>query len=104
MSFAVAQRTHEIGLRMALGAGQDRVLAQVMREGMSLALVGLALGLCGAISVGRLMKGMWYQVGAIDPAAFSAVSVVLLASALVACYVPARRATQVEPMQALREE
>jgi putative ABC transport system permease protein len=104
MSFAVAQRTHEIGLRMALGAGQDRVLAQVMREGMSLALVGLALGLCGAISVGRAMRGMWYQVGTVDATAFSAVSVVLLMSALMACYVPARRATRVEPMQALREE
>jgi putative ABC transport system permease protein len=104
MSFAVAQRTHEIGLRMALGAGQDRVVAQVMREGMSLALVGLALGLGGAISVGRVMRGMWYQVGAIDATAFSAVTMVLLATALLACFVPARRATQVDPMQALREE
>ena len=104
MSFAVAQRTHEIGLRMALGAGQDRVLAQIMREGMALALVGLALGLGGAMSVGRVMRGMWYQVGTIDVPAFSAVSLVLLASALLACYVPARRATQVDPMKALREE
>src|SRR5215469_1992 len=104
MSFAVAQRTHEIGLRMALGAGQDRVLAQVMREGMALALVGLALGLGGAMSVGRAMRGMWYQVGAVDATAFSAVSMVLLASALLACYVPARRATRVDPMNALREE
>jgi putative ABC transport system permease protein len=104
MSFAVAQRTHEIGLRMALGAGQDRVLAQIMREGMALALLGLALGLGGAMSVGRAMRGMWYQVGAVDATAFSAVSMVLLASALLACYVPARRATRVDPMNALREE
>lgn len=104
MSFAVAQRTHEIGLRMALGAGQDRVLAQIMGEGMALALGGLALGLGGAISVGRAMRGMWYQVGTIDATAFSAVSLVLLASALLACYVPARRATHVDPMKALREE
>jgi putative ABC transport system permease protein len=104
MSFAVAQRTHEIGLRMALGAGQDRVLTQVMREGMSLALVGLVLGLCGAMSVGRVMRGMWYQVGTVDATAFSVVSMVLLASALLACYVPARRAAKVDPMVALRYE
>jgi len=104
MSFAVAQRTHEIGLRMALGAGQDRLLALVMREGMSLALVGLALGLCGAISIGRLMRGMWYEVGTIDATAFSAVSIVLLAAALLACYIPARRAAKVDPMVALRYE
>jgi putative ABC transport system permease protein len=104
MSFAVAQRSHEIGLRMALGAGQDRVLAQVMREGMSLAFVGLALGLCGAVAVGRLMRGMWYQVATIDATAFSAVSIILLASALLASYIPARRAAKVDPMVALRYE
>jgi putative ABC transport system permease protein len=104
MSFAVAQRTHEIGLRMALGAGQDGVLSLVMREGMSLALAGLALGLCGAISVGRVMRGMWYQVGTIDATAFSGVSLVLLASALLACYIPARRAAKVDPLVALRYE
>ena len=104
MSFAVAQRTHEIGLRMALGAGQHRVLAQIIREGMSLALLGLAIGLAGATSVGRLMRGMWYRVGTFDTTAFSSVAVILFAAALLACYVPARRATQVDPMQALREE
>lgn len=104
MSFAVAQRAHEIGLRMALGAGQGRVLAQVVREGMSLALGGLALGLCGAMSVGRAMRGMWYQVGSIDGTALGTVSLVLLASALLACYVPARRAAKLDPMVALRYE
>jgi len=104
MSFAVAQRTHEIGLRMALGAGQDRVLAQIMREGMSLALVGLAIGLAGAVSIGRVMRGMWYQVGTIDATAFSSVAVILFAAALLACYVPARRAAKVDPMVALRYE
>jgi putative ABC transport system permease protein len=104
MSFAVAQRTHEIGLRMALGAGRDRVLTLVVREGMILAVVGLALGFGGAVLVGRLMRGMWYRVGVIDPTAFSIVSVLLMASAWLACYVPARRATQVDPMQALRDE
>ena len=66
MSFAVAQRTHEIGLRMALGAGQDSVMGLIVREGMILALLGLALGFGGAFLVGRAMRGMWYQVGTID--------------------------------------
>jgi predicted permease len=104
MSFAVAQRTHEIGLRMALGAGQGGVMRLIVREGMILALVGLVLGFGGAVLVGRAMRGMWYQVGTIDASAFSTVSDMLLASALFACYVPARRATHVDPMQALREE
>jgi len=103
MSFAVAQRTHEIGLRMALGAGQDRVMRLIVREGMILALVGFVLGSGGAVLVGRAMRGMWYQVGTVDVSALSAVSALLLASALLACYLPARRATQVDSMQALRE-
>ena len=104
MSFAVAQRTHEIGLRMALGAGQDSVMRLIVREGMILAFVGLTMGFGGAVLVGRAMRGMWYQVGTVDPSAFSAVATMLLASALLACYLPARRAMQVDPMQALREE
>ena len=104
MSFAVAQGTHKIGLRMALGAGQDRLLAQIMHEGMSLASLGLALGFAGSVSVGRLMRGMWYHVGTFDAAAFSTVAMIMVASALLACYVPALRATRVDPMEALREE
>lgn len=104
MSFAVAQRTHEIGLRMALGAGTSRVLSLVLREGMILALFGLALGLAGAFWVGRLMHSLVYDVGTIDFTAFSVVAVLLMASALLACYVPALRATRVDPMQALRQE
>ncbi|HEY6269315.1 MAG TPA: ABC transporter permease [Candidatus Acidoferrum sp.] len=104
MSFAVAQRTHEIGLRMALGAGPQQVLRLVLKEGMLLALVGLVVGLGGTYFVGRLMKTILYQVNAIDPAAISAVAAVLLLSALLACYLPARRATQVDPMVALRDE
>jgi putative ABC transport system permease protein len=104
MSFAVAQRTHEIGLRMALGAGPQQVLRLVLKEGMLLALVGLGVGLGGTYFVGRLMKTVLYQVNAIDPAAISAVTAVLLLSALLACYIPARRATQVDPMVALRDE
>ncbi len=104
MSFAVAQRTHEIGLRMALGAGPRQVLRLVLGEGMLLAFGGLVIGLAGAYFVGRLMKTILYQVNAIDPAAISAVTAVLLLSALLACYIPARRATQVDPMVALRDE
>lgn len=104
MSFAVAQRTHEIGLRMALGAGPSQVLRLVLREGMMLALIGLVVGLGGTYFVGRVMKSILYQVTVIDPAAVSAVTAVLLLSALLACYIPARRATQVDPMVALREE
>ena len=104
MSFAVAQRTHEIGLRIALGAGPNQVLRLVLQEGMVLAFLGLLVGLAGTYFVGRVMKTLLYQVNAIDPAAISAVATVLLLSAFFACYIPARRATQVDPMVALREE
>jgi putative ABC transport system permease protein len=104
MSFAVAQRTHEIGLRMALGAGEGQVLRLILREGMTLGLIGLLIGLAGSYGIGRLMRGMWYGIGSIDPLAFSAVATVLLLSALLASYIPARRATQVDPMAALRDQ
>jgi putative ABC transport system permease protein len=104
MSFVVAQRTHEIGLRMALGADRGRVLGQVLREGMTTALAGTALGSAGAYSVGRAMRGMLYGVGVVDPEMFIAVALTLLAAALVACLVPARRAAAVDPMVALRQE
>jgi len=104
MSFAVAQRTHEIGLRMALGAGPRQVLLLVLQEGMLLALIGLGIGLAGTYFVGRLMETTLYRVSALDPAAITGVTAVLLLSALLACYTPARRATQVDPMVALRDE
>ena len=104
MSFVVAQRTHDIGLRMALGAGRGRVLAEILREGMGTALVGVVVGTAGAYAVGRAMQGMVYGVGTFDLTAFSVVVVTLLGSALLACLVPARRAASVDPMVALRQE
>src|SRR6202790_2605627 len=104
MAFAVAQRTHEIGLRMALGASQDNVLGLILKEGIILAAIGLGLGLVGACFVGRAMRGLLYGVGTIDVAAFSAVAVTLFMAALLACYVPANKAAKVDPMVALRNE
>jgi putative ABC transport system permease protein len=104
MSFAVAQRTHEIGLRMALGAGQGQVLGLILKEGMILGSIGLLIGFAGSYGIGRVMRGMWYGIGAIDPLAFSVVAAVLMLSALLASYIPARRATQVDPMAALRDQ
>ncbi len=104
MAFAVAQRTQEFGVRMALGAGSAQVLKLVLREGLVLAFIGIGLGLGGAYLVGRAMQSTLYGVGAMDLVAFSAVAFVLLAAALLACYFPARRASRVDPMVALRYE
>jgi putative ABC transport system permease protein len=104
MAFAVAQRRHEFGIRMALGAAGGQILRLVLREGASLALFGLCLGLGGAYLVGRAMQSNLYGVSALDVRAFSAVAVVLLAAALLACYFPARRASRLDPMVALRDE
>lgn len=104
MAFSVAQRSHEIALRMALGATRGRVVRLVVREGAILAAVGMVLGLGGAYFVGRAMQSMLFGVRALDATAFSAVGVVLMASALLACYWPARRAASIHPMQVLRME
>ena len=104
MSFSVAQRTHEIGLRMALGARQRQVLGQVLREGMLTALAGTAVGAVGATLVSRALAGAVYGVDAGNPLTFLAVALTLLAAALLACVVPARRAASVDPMVALRRE
>jgi putative ABC transport system permease protein len=104
MSFAVAQRRHEIGLRMALGAGRAQVLGLILKEGMTLGSIGLLIGLAGSYGIGKLMRGMWYGIGTLDPVGFGAVAAVLMLSALLACYIPARRATQVDPMAALRQD
>ncbi|HKW31455.1 MAG TPA: ABC transporter permease [Candidatus Acidoferrum sp.] len=104
MSFSVAQQTQEIGLRMALGATSSQVLIQVLREGMLLALTGLVLGLGGTYFVGRTMQSVLYEVTAIDPLAVGCVAGLLLLAAVLACYMPAQRATRVDPMTALRCE
>jgi putative ABC transport system permease protein len=104
MSFAVAQRTHEIGLRMALGADTANVLKLILREGLLLAAAGVAVGLAGSYFVGQGMSTLVYGVGKIDFTAFSIVAALLMASAVLACYVPAYRATRVDPMHALRDE
>jgi putative ABC transport system permease protein len=104
MAFAVAQRTHEFGIRMALGAAGEQILKLVLREGVLLALAGLGLGLGGAYLVGRAMQANLYGVSALDVGAFSLVAIVLLLAALLACYFPARRAARVDPMVALRDE
>jgi putative ABC transport system permease protein len=104
MSFAVAQRTHEIGLRMALGANSANVVKLILREGMILAVAGVLLGLVGSYFVGQGMSSLVYGIGKIDFTAFSIVATLLMMSAVLACYVPAHRATRVDPMQALRGE
>jgi predicted permease len=104
IAFVVAQRTHEIGLRIALGATQKQIVRLVLKEGIVLDAIGLAVGLLGACLAGRAMRGMWYGVGAIDFGAFTAVAVILFTAALLACYIPARRAAKVDPMVALRYE
>ena len=104
MSYSVSWRTREIGIRMALGAKRADVLRLVVRQGMTMTLIGLALGLVGAFSISRVLRGLLHGVSPTDPLTFVAVSIVLLAVALLACLVPARRATRVDPIIALRTE
>jgi putative ABC transport system permease protein len=104
MSYAVTQRTHEIGIRMALGAQVGNVMRLVMKSGLVIAMVGVAIGLGGAFALTRLMRTLLFAVEPTDKATFAGVSICLLLIALAACYLPARRATKVDPLQALRYE
>ena len=104
MNYSVSRRTHEIGIRVSLGASRAEVLRLVLRQGMRQALAGSAAGVAGALLLSRLMAGMLYGVRPTDPVTFGAVALVLGLAALLAICIPARRATRVEPVAALRHE
>ncbi|HEX8091869.1 MAG TPA: ABC transporter permease [Blastocatellia bacterium] len=104
MNYSVTLRTHEIGIRVALGAPQGRVLMLILRQGLLLTLIGIGIGLAGALTLTRVLSGLLFGVGATDPATFAAIVPLLAVVSLIACYIPARRATKVDPMIALRYE
>jgi ABC-type antimicrobial peptide transport system permease subunit len=104
MAYSVARRTHELGIRMALGAQKGEILKIVIGHGLRLTLIGIAIGAAGALALTRLMTNLLYGVGPSDPLTFTAVSLLLAMVALLACYIPARRAMKVDPMVALRYE
>jgi len=104
ISYSVTQRTQEIGIRMALGAQASEVLGLVIGQGMLLAGIGAAIGLMVSLAFSRLLKNQLFQVSAFDPLTFMLTALVLITAALLATYIPARRATRVDPMEALRHE
>jgi putative ABC transport system permease protein len=104
ISYMVSERTHEIGIRIALGADRNSILRMVLRQGLGLAIIGAAVGLVGAAVLSHLMAGLLYSVRPTDPLTFASVALLLTGVALLACYIPARRATRVDPLVALRHE
>jgi putative ABC transport system permease protein len=104
ISYAVSQHTHEIGIRMALGAQASDVLRMVIWRGLSLALIGVTLGLAAALALTRVMKNLLFEVSTTDPATFVLIALLLVVAAMIASYIPARRATKVDPLLAIRNE
>jgi putative ABC transport system permease protein len=104
VAYGVSQRTQEIGVRMAIGAQQTDVLRMILGGGMKLSMIGLAIGLAAALMLAQLVTKMLFGVEPFDPASYAATAAVLLAVSLLACYVPARRATEVDPIVAMRQE
>ncbi|PYU42805.1 MAG: hypothetical protein DMG53_19055, partial [Acidobacteria bacterium] len=104
ISYLVSERTHEIGIRLALGAERRSILQMVLGQGLGLVIVGAAVGLVGAVVVSHLMTGLLYGVRPTDPLTFVVVALLLIGVALLACYIPARRALRVDPLVALRYE
>jgi putative ABC transport system permease protein len=104
ISYVVSQRTHEIGIRMSLGAQARNVLRMVVWRGMSLTLIGVALGVAASLALTRVMKNLLFEVSATDPVTFALIALLLVGAALIASYIPARRATKVDPLQALRHD
>jgi putative ABC transport system permease protein len=104
ISYSVEQRTHELGIRAALGASEQSLLRLVLVRGLALTAIGLAIGLAGSLAVTRQMKSLLFGIGAQDPTTMIVVAVVLAFVAITACYVPSRRATKADPMVALRYE
>ncbi len=104
LSYAVTQRAHEIGIRLALGAKAGDVLKLIVRQGMALALTGVALGLAASLALTRVMTGLLFDVRATDPLTFVTISLLLTLVALLACWIPARRATKVDPIIAIRHD
>jgi ABC-type antimicrobial peptide transport system permease subunit len=104
MAYTFSQRAHEIGIRMALGAQQKDILRMALGEGMTLVAVGLACGFIGALVLTRLLRTLLYNVTPSDPFTFASIAAILAGVALLACLLPARRAAQVDPLEALREE